>query len=112
MSGRALRVFLLFWLSAGLSGLVAQDGFEPLFDGKTLEGWSGKAGLWSVRDGVIVGNSGPNGIKGNTFLVHEKTFEDFTLKFDFKLLGGNSGVQFRSTVPSLGLRLRLRTAGI
>ena len=96
MSGRVSYVLLVV-VSAGLSGSVlAQDGFEPLFDGETLKGWSGKEGLWSVRDGAIVGNSGPDGIRGNTFLVHEKPFEDFTLRLEFKLLGGNSGVQFRS----------------
>jgi type 1 glutamine amidotransferase len=80
-----------------LAGQTARAA-EPvsLFDGKTLAGWKGKDGLWSVQDGAIVGSTKPDGIKGNTFLVHEKPFEDFVLTFDFKLEGGNSGVQVRS----------------
>ena len=31
--------------------------FEPLFNGKDLSGWSGKAGLWSVEEGAIVGQT-------------------------------------------------------
>ena len=28
-------------------------GFEPLFNGKDLEGWEGYEDLWSVKDGVL-----------------------------------------------------------
>jgi hypothetical protein len=67
-----------------------------LFDGKTLAGWQGKAGLWSVVDGAIFGSTKPNGIGGNTFLVHQKPFANFILTLDFQLHGGNSGIQLRS----------------
>lgn len=75
---------------------VAEEGFSPLFNGKSLDGWKGREGLWSVKDGAIVGSTGPDGIKANTFLVYEKPFEDFVLKFDFQFTGGNSGLQLRS----------------
>lgn len=78
------------------SGVHADHHVVSLFDGKSLAGWKGKDGLWSVRDGAIVGNSKPDGLKANTFLVHEKSFENFILTFDFQLAGGNSGVQIRS----------------
>ena len=59
MSGRALRVFLLlFLLSVGQPGhLVAQDGFEPLFDGRvTIEHLLDLgADLVGWDDDVIVG---------------------------------------------------------
>src|SRR5688500_7606139 len=76
---------------------AGDEGFVPLFDGKTLAGWKGRSELWSVKDGAIVGSTKPDGLKFNTFLLHEKPFEDFILKFDFQLLGGNSGLQFRSS---------------
>lgn len=73
------------------------DGFTPLFDGKTLEGWeqhSGKA-VYRIEDGVIVGKPVPN--TGNTFLVTKKEYGDFILEFEFKVSNDmNSGVQFRS----------------
>lgn len=88
--------FLFLLLLAVCPTLAAQGGPVKLFDGKTLNGWKGRPGLWSVRDGMIVGSTKPDGLKGNTFLVHEKPFENFILKLDFQLNGGNSGVQFRS----------------
>lgn len=75
---------------------AGDEGFVPLFDGKSLAGWKGRSEIWSVKDGAIVGSTKPDGLKFNTFLLHEKPFEDFILKFDFQLLGGNSGLQFRS----------------
>ena len=93
----ARAVVAVVFASLVLFAPVALAG-EPvsLFDGKTLSGWKGKDGLWSVQDGAIVGSTKPDGIKSNTFLVHEKQFEDFVLTLDFKLSGGNSGVQIRS----------------
>jgi hypothetical protein len=38
----------------------AADGFEPIFDGRTLEGWQGPdMSLWSVEDGAITGTISP-----------------------------------------------------
>jgi hypothetical protein len=75
----------------------AEEGFTPLFDGKTLAGWRGNEELWSVKDGAIFGKTDGN-IPDNTFLIHEGEFKDFILKIKFKLHGhkGNSGVMYRS----------------
>ena len=40
---------------SGLSDFADHEGYISLFDGKTLDGWDGKPGLWRVEDGVIVG---------------------------------------------------------
>ena len=71
-----------------------------LFDGKSLEGWTGDSKVWTVRDGAIVGSSVDNKVKKNTFLVYEKkSFKDFSLTFKARLEGNNnSGVQYRSKV--------------
>src|SRR5690242_17876915 len=75
----------------------AQDGFRPLFDGKTLNGWDGDARLWSVRDGAIVGSTEGTTIAHNTFLIYRKgEFGDFELHAEAKLRNHNSGIQFRS----------------
>src|SRR5207249_44524 len=73
------------------------EGFIPLFDGKTLAGWEGNLDYWKVRDGMIVGDS--PGIKHNEFLCTKAEFGNFELKVTFRILGDetkNSGVQFRS----------------
>jgi predicted dehydrogenase len=76
---------------------LAEPRFEPLFNGRNLEGWQEDTpGLWTVRDGVITGKH--SGLKYNDFLRTRRNYRDFILKLEFKLTGdvGNSGVQFRS----------------
>jgi hypothetical protein len=73
-----------------------EEGFVPLFDGKTLAGWEGDEKLWKVEDGMIVGDS--PGIKHNEFLATKKSYGEFELRLEFRLRDGtgNTGVQFRS----------------
>jgi hypothetical protein len=76
---------------------LPEPGFRPLFNGKDLSGWQQDTpGLWSVRDGMIVGKT--FALKHNDFLRTRDTFTDFTLKLSFRLVNGtgNSGIQFRS----------------
>jgi hypothetical protein len=91
---------LLFRLVLAVAGISAAGGRAcaamPLFDGQTLRGWHGEAGIWSVDDGEIVGRS--EGLDHNTFLVSDQVVEDFRLVLEVRLVGdrGNSGIQFRS----------------
>ncbi len=96
---RSVRSLFLFLAFAFIAAPAArgESEFKAIFDGKTLDGWAGLDGLWSVKDGAIVGSTKPSGRKGNTFLVYEKALTDFVLRIEFKLLAGNSGVQFRSS---------------
>ena len=90
-----LAVLLVLLLPEPLP--AADDGFVPLFDGKTLAGWVQRGGKakYGVADGALVGSSVPN--TSNSFLCTEKTFADFILELEFKVDPGlNSGVQIRS----------------
>jgi hypothetical protein len=73
--------------------------FRDLFDGKSLNGWEGNAKFWSVKDGAITGQTtAENPTKGNTFLIWKGgEVNDFELRLQFKIVGGNSGIQYRST---------------
>jgi hypothetical protein len=85
----------------GWSPLVfAQEGFKEIFNGKDLSGWKGNPDLWSVEDGAITGRtSAENPIKFNTFLIWQQDkVSDFVLELDYKINGGNSGIQYRSKV--------------
>jgi hypothetical protein len=90
---------IAFGLLAALPAWGEEEGFKPLFDGKTLDGWvqhGGKA-KYTVEDGMIVGSSVPN--TSNSFLCTDKEYGDFILELEFKddpTL--NSGVQIRSKV--------------
>lgn len=94
-------------LDVGAKSKVAasgnNEGFKPLFpkDGEP-QGWVVRAwhdvkepgpanAVWHVKDGVLHGSE-PRG----TWLVSEKEYSDFTLKFEFKLgERGNSGCGLR-----------------
>jgi hypothetical protein len=71
-----------------------------LYDGGDLTGWAGREDLWSAEDGEIVGRtSDENPIDGNTFLIWQGSQPDnFELTAQFKIEGGNSGIQYRSKV--------------
>lgn len=92
-----------------LQSVAAQDQtdpWQPLFDGKTLEGWEGDTKYWSVRDGAIRGDI-PEGqsLNHNTWLVWRGApLKNFELRLQFKLSGlpaANSGIQFRCQVDSI-----------
>ena len=75
-----------------------QPGWNPIFDGKTLNGWHKLAGTadYKVEDGAIVGTTAAG--SGNTFLVTDKEYGNFILEMDVRIMDttSNSGVQVRS----------------
>ena len=81
-----------------LSGLLTQSGqFEPVFNGFDLTGWSGDQRYWSVEEGLLVGASTEaTPLSGNTYLFLDEPAGDFELLLEFRILSGNSGVQYRS----------------
>jgi len=92
-------------LSLGLISTLAlnvtaadDDGWVSIFNGKTLQGWKGKPEFWSVRDGAISGQTTKeNPTKGNTFIIwRDGKLGDFELRLKFRIVGGNSGIQYRS----------------
>ena len=88
-----LRTPLLALLALA-STACAED--KNLFNGKDLTGWKG-LDFWSVEDGCITGRTTKEKpTKGNTFLVYKDEVADFELTFKYKIIGGNSGVQYRS----------------
>ena len=89
-----LRTSLLALLALA-STAFAED--KNLFNGKDLTGWKG-LDFWSVEDGCITGRTTKEKpTKGNTFLVWQGgDVGDFEFTFKYKIVGGNSGVQYRS----------------
>jgi len=91
------------WLAAGAcaammigSGFAADDGFKPLFDGKTSAGWRSikdsdfPSDGWEIKDGVLT----VLGKKGGDIITAKK-YANFDLRFEFKLTpGANSGVKY------------------
>jgi hypothetical protein len=84
-----------------LTILPSFGGWQPLFNGKDLSGWSGDPRLWRVEDGVIVGetNDSDKKITANSFLIWKGGEPaDFELEYKARVSGNNSGVQYRSRV--------------
>jgi hypothetical protein len=75
---------------------------EPveIFNGQDLTGWDGDKTIWSVEDGAIVGHTTAEApLKNNTFLIWRGgNVSDFRLRLEYRIEGGNSGVQYRSRV--------------
>ena len=75
----------------------AKDKYTPIFDGKTLKGWTQRNGTatYRVENGAIVGKTKEG--SPNSFLCTDKLYGNFDLKFEVKVDNGlNSGVQIRS----------------
>jgi hypothetical protein len=71
-----------------------EEGFVSLFNGKNLSGWIGAKDQYRIEDGVIVL---PEGRSGK--LLTKKEYDNFVLKFDFKLTAGaNNGLAIRAPV--------------
>ena len=92
------------WLASGTAGAeqpgspADEAGFVALFDGKTLDGWTGAKESYKVEDGAIVCLPGSSGN-----LLTEKEYANFVIRFEFKLTAGaNNG---------LGVRCPLRAQG-
>ena len=96
---RYLLATLAVVATAQVSFAAEEEGFRPLFDGKTLTGWKqhGGAAKYRVENGEIVGQCVPN--TQNSFLCTEKEYGDFILEVEFKVDPKlNSGIQIRSQV--------------
>lgn len=85
------------WLMT--QGAVGQaETIEP-FNGTSLQGWSGDFSYWRVEDGCIVGASTvEHPLTASTYLVWDGDMpQDFELRCQVRLQGGNSGIHYRST---------------
>ena len=96
--------------TAGLTAAEVREGWKPLFDGQSLEGWTLRPmgggrrggeppppGQWAAENGELVWVKDT----GRGYLVSEQVFNDFVLRLDFWVDGdANAGVNFG--VPATG----------
>src|SRR5262249_29275655 len=77
-----------------------EEGFVSMFNGKDLTGWRGDKETWSVQDGAITGKTTTEKpLRNKTFLIWEAGQPgDFELRAKYKMVGNNSGIQYRSKV--------------
>jgi hypothetical protein len=74
--------------------------WKPLWDGKTLNGWSkAGGGEWTIENGAIRGKSVATDARIG-FLVSDASYKDVTARVRFKIVKGNSGFFLRSEKTS------------
>ena len=111
MKNKALKVEILVVVCSLIScfssckskdaSIDNQNTFQPIFNGKDLEGWSGDPKYWRVENGILIGEVTPETILNhNSFLIYEKEQpENFELKLEYRITNsGNSGVNYRSEI--------------
>ena len=104
-----MRIIALLAVLAAAAGCATNNGFESVFDGKTLTGWHVSAktghsraskhetgGRWVVEDGAITGSQDIPG-NGGIILTDEK-LGDFEVSLEMNNdFGPDSGLFLRST---------------
>ena len=85
-------------LVVGLSAAGEKSGeWLSLMDGNTMAGWHPVGdGKWTVEDGAFVGRANKEKLYG--LLVSDKIFKDFTVRFKFKCMSGDSGFYIRTII--------------
>ena len=73
----------------------ARAGFQPIFDGQSLDGWvglNGDSSSYYVKDGMLICKA-----TGKVHLFTEKQFSDFVFRLQIKMdPGGNNGIGIRT----------------
>jgi hypothetical protein len=83
-----------------VSAQEERNGYTLLWDGRSSKGWKGPnksefpKSSWSIANGEL-STLKPEGSERGDYLVSEKAYGPFELKFDFKFsAGSNSGVKY------------------
>jgi len=113
ISAAAISVAILFFVSSSFAqaldaqtpgaqalGEPDEEGFVTIFNGKDLTGWDANPEIWSVEDGVLIGQSPRGEPYDRQDYIYWAVAEpgDFVLRLQYRLTGrgANSGIQFRS----------------
>ena len=105
---RSTALLVLAILVAGISctsnkhiANKTEDGYQLIFDGKTLDGWTYDPVYWRVENGILTGEVTPSTLlQRNSFIIKKDlVLSDFELKVDYRIsANGNSGINYRSDI--------------
>ncbi len=95
----ATLALTLFLIAVGLAGQKKDDsGYVQILVGNELRGWDGNPDFWKSENGTLIGETtADHPLKHSTYILWKnRKLQDFEFKVDFRLNGGNSGIQYRS----------------
>ena len=112
-----VRILLLLLFAVCVAKAQLPEGFVPLFDGKSLEGWhisrtshQGTTGNFFAEDGAIVLKQNPYGQGG--VLLTDRKFKNFELYIEVKIDSFcNGGIFIRSTESAQAYQVELAVPG-
>lgn len=92
-STRSEKPLQVKWRKLRIRDLGAH-AWRPLLDASGLDGWRARnGGTWRMDGEALVGRR--DAVKAHGLLMTEQVYDDFTIRFDFKTVKGNSGFYFR-----------------
>jgi WD40 repeat protein len=81
-----LAAVVLVAASARTAEPLSEDGFQPIFDGRSFAGWQvegSETEHWSIADGCIV--AAGNDYRTRGYLITDRDYADFVLRLEFNL---------------------------
>jgi hypothetical protein len=100
-----LEGFIALQVHAGKAGQIrfrnprlkdlGQSTYKPLWDGKTLAGWSTRGGNWKIEDGTIHGSQSGTAAEDG-LLVTDDRYSDFAIRLRFKEKAGHIGLRLQA----------------
>ncbi|GEM_PF-6855851 len=101
---------LAVWIAVAINCIAIQASaaeFTAIFDGTTLQGWTGDIQGYTAKNGVLTCLG-----TGRHNIYTEREYQDFILKFEFKLSpGANNGVAIRAPLQgrasSVGMEIQI-----
>ena len=96
--------------AAETPGFVPEEGYTVLFDGSSLDAWTGNKDTYVIEDGTLAVKPGKGKGGGNLYTKGE--YGNFILRFEFKLTeGANNGLGIRTPVKGdaayVGMELQI-----
>ncbi len=88
MSRRNIVAAILLLLLSPLAVVIADETWQKLFDGKTMNGWrlmavhGGNGGVWTIENGALVADQEKDHKGG--LLGTERKYSDYEIELEFK----------------------------
>jgi len=94
-----LGIASLAWCENSLTRQERREGFERLFDGKTISQWHSiklrpDAGPWRAHKGILTYQS------GESWLATDETYYDFVLRLDYRIGDSSDSGIFLRAAPA------------